>query len=266
MMLKQAFLFGALVLTTAASAHAGDEAESLGGGQPTLRVQGRRLVNGAGQAVQLRGVNRAIFESRCAYDGGRNYADGPAGQASVTAMRSWKIDVVRVTVNEDCWLGINGLPLSGDAAGYRKEVIDYIRLLRGNRLYVIAEAHVTAPGTNRSTRIDNMPDKDHLPAFWRSMSARLKTDHGIIFDVINEVAMGRTNDPHPMPPGKWRCWRDGCELDSMYGGRFQAAGLQSLVHAIGDKARPSPSCSAASTTTATSAGCSTFCRVTHTIS
>ena len=34
------------------------------GGAPTLRVQGRQLVNGAGQAVQLRGVNRAVFESR----------------------------------------------------------------------------------------------------------------------------------------------------------------------------------------------------------
>ncbi len=201
------------------------------GGAPTLKVQNVRIVNGAGQAVQLRGVNRAIFESRCTYDSS-GFADGPSDQASVSALVAWKPDVVRVTINEDCWLGINGLPLGGDAPGYRVAVFNYVNLLRRNLLYVILTPEVDAPGAFKSVSIDYMPDATHLPAFWGSLASIFKNDHGIIFDPITEVAMASWNDPHPNPPGQWNCWRNGCALDSIYGGRFQAAGLQSLVNVI----------------------------------
>ena len=201
------------------------------GGSPTLQVQNDRIVNGAGQAVQLRGVNRAIFDSRCTYDSS-GFADGPADQTSISAIVAWKPDIVRVTVNEDCWLGINGLPLGGNAAGYRAAVVSYVSLLRRNRLYVILTPQLSAPGADKSVKIDYMPDNDHLPAFWRSLASIFRADHGIIFDPISEVAMASWNNPHPNPPGQWNCWRNGCVLDSVYGGRFQAAGLQSLINAI----------------------------------
>jgi hypothetical protein len=201
------------------------------GGPPTIRVQNHRLVNGAGQAVQLRGVNRAVFESRCTYDA-TGVADGPVDAASVSAMTAWNIDVVRVTTNEDCWLGINGLPLGGGAAAYRAAVIAYVELLRAAGLYVVIVPHMTAPGTYRSTQIDYMPDASHLPAYWQSVASQFKADHGIIFDAINEVAMASWNNPQPSPAGEWACWLNGCVLNSVYGGRFTAAGLQSIVTTI----------------------------------
>ncbi|HEY1261130.1 MAG TPA: cellulase family glycosylhydrolase [Stellaceae bacterium] len=209
------------------------------GGPPTLSVQNHRLVNGAGEAVQLRGVNRAIFESRCTYDT-TGVADGPANQASVDAMLAWKIDVVRVTLNEDCWLGINGFPLGGNVAGYRSAVVGYVGLLRRNGLYVVLDPESSAPGRHQSTEIDYMPDNDHMPAFWRSVAARFKSDHGIVFDPITEVGMASWNNPHPTPPGQWNCWLNGCTLDSVYGGRFRAAGLQSLVTAIRSQGATQP--------------------------
>src|SRR5205807_1919293 len=118
----------------------------------TLWVQHHRLVNGAGRAVQLRGVNRAVFESRCTYDAAGT-ADGPIDQSSVTSMLGWKLDVVRVSINEDCWLGINGLPLDHNAAGYRAAVKGYVALLRRNGLYVVLENHYTAAGSQPSTQI-----------------------------------------------------------------------------------------------------------------
>jgi glucose/arabinose dehydrogenase len=209
------------------------------GGSPTVAVRGRQLVNGVGQPVQLRGVNRAIFESRCTYDGS-GFADGPADQASVAAMLTWKMTTVRVTLNEDCWLGINGLPVGGNAAGYRAAATAYVQLLRQNGLYVILEAHMSAPGANRSTQIDYMPDADHMPSFWQSVAATFKSDHGIIFDPINEVAMASWNNPNPSPSGQWACWRNGCTLDSVYGGRFVASGLQSLLNAIRSQGATQP--------------------------
>jgi hypothetical protein len=205
------------------------------GGSPTLFVQNHRLVNGAGVAVQLHGVNRAIFESRCTYDS-TGFADGPTDQTSVSAILAWHVDVVRVTLNEDCWLGINGLPLGGNTAGYRAAVISYVALLRSNHLYVILVPLVSAPGAYQSVQIDYMPDNDHMPAFWSSVAATFKSDHGIVFDAINEVAMASWNNPHPVPAGEWNCWLNGCTLDSMYGGRFVAAGLQSLVTVIRSQA------------------------------
>lgn len=209
------------------------------GGSPTIAVQGKRLVNGAGQAVQLRGINRAVFESRCSSAPG-GYADGPVDQASVTAMLGWRMNVVRVALNEDCWLGINGMPYGGTVAGYRQAVRNYVDLLRRNGLYVVLEVHLTAPGTIPSRRIDYMPDNDHMPALWRNVAATFKADHGVMFDPINEVAMASWNNPHPSPAGQWECWLRGCTLDSVYGGRFVAAGLQSLVGAIRSRGATQP--------------------------
>src|SRR5437868_14762804 len=131
---------------------------------PTIRVQGRRLVDGAGRVVQLRGVNRAAFESRCTYDA-NGFADGPDDQASVAAMRSWKINAVRLTLNEDCWLGVNGLPVGGNTAGYRSAVGAYISLLRRNGFYVMPVVEVFGPDTQQATQIDYMPDKSHMHDF-----------------------------------------------------------------------------------------------------
>src|SRR5579885_3631859 len=68
-----------------------------------LHVAGGALLNAEGQTVQLRGVNRSSWEYTC-FDGSGQTHDGPANQAEVTAMQSWHISVVRVVLNEDCWL------------------------------------------------------------------------------------------------------------------------------------------------------------------
>ena len=60
--------------------------------------------------MQLRGVNRSGLEYACIQ--GWGFFDSPHPDtidiaAMIAAMRSWDIDVVRVPLNEDCWLGIN---------------------------------------------------------------------------------------------------------------------------------------------------------------
>jgi hypothetical protein len=202
--------------------------------RPTaVKVKGKRLVNASGLPVQFRGVNRAVFESRCTYDD-TGFNDGPVDQASVSAMKSWKINAVRVTLNDQCWLGVNGLPEGGNAAAYRKAVLAYISLLRKNGMYVMPVVEVFGPDDQKSTQIDYMPAKNHMLAFWRSLAAALKKDPEVVFDPVTEVAMAEWNNPHPDPPGQWNCWLRGCTIDSVYDKqpRFAAAGLQSLVSAI----------------------------------
>jgi hypothetical protein len=205
-----------------------------------LVVSGNRLLDGTGKQVQLRGVNRAAFESACAWTPASTaaLADGPTDAASVDAMVAWKINTVRVALNAQCWLGVNGLPGRGSASDYQQAIKQYVALLRSKGMYVILESHVTAPGVHPSNEIDYMPDADHSPLFWTQVAGAFKTDGGILFDPINEIRLADWNNPSPStgagPKGHWRCWRDGCTLTSVYPGLgvFQAAGMQSLVDAI----------------------------------
>src|SRR5947209_2493851 len=82
---------------------------------PGLHVAGDRLVDGRGQVVRLRGVNRSGTEYACIQ--GWGLFDGPNGAASVGAIALWYVNFVRVLLNEDCWLGIHGVkPGLGGAA------------------------------------------------------------------------------------------------------------------------------------------------------
>src|SRR5690242_16046231 len=73
-----------------------------------LQVQGNQLEDGSGNPVRFAGVDRSGSEYACIQ--GWGIFDGPADLASVQAIASWHVNAVRVTLNEDCWLGINGVP------------------------------------------------------------------------------------------------------------------------------------------------------------
>src|SRR4051812_43892892 len=71
-----------------------------------LHVLGNKIVNGANQPLKLVGVNRSGGEYMCVQD--RGIWDGPVDQASINAILSWNVNIVRIPLNEDCWLNING--------------------------------------------------------------------------------------------------------------------------------------------------------------
>ena len=53
------------------------------------------------------GVNRSGTEYACVQ--GWGLFDGPNTAQSVAAIARWHVNIVRVLLNEDCWLGINGI-------------------------------------------------------------------------------------------------------------------------------------------------------------
>src|SRR5579864_7205851 len=76
-----------------------------------LKVTGNKLVNQQGQQVILHGVDRSGAEYQCLK--GNEIFDGPYDSNSIQSMKTWDIDAVRVPLNEDCWLGINGVKTGG---------------------------------------------------------------------------------------------------------------------------------------------------------
>ena len=196
-----------------------------------LRVRGNELIDGPGRGhlVKLRGLNRSGLEYACIQGWGffdsphPNQIDDPQ---MIRAMKSWDINVIRVPLNEDCWLGINSSSPTYAGRPYRQIVQQYVAALHRAGLYAILELHVAAPGQIKSQHLERMPDRDHAPAFWRSVASTFKNDHAAVFDLYNE----------PNHIG-WGCWQHGCRIapyDDGYGLQpsYQAAGMQQLVDAV----------------------------------
>jgi endoglucanase len=189
---------------------------------PTLHVAGNRLVDSAGRPVRLRGVNRSGAEYACAQ--GWGIFDGPSDSVSVQAMASWGTNVVRVPLNETCWLGINGVAPAYSGDTYRRAIVDYVTLLNRAGLFVILDLHWTAAGTAVALGQAPMPDRDHTPEFWRQVALTFKGNNRVLFDLFNEPFPDNNDDT----PEAWRCWRDGGNCRGM---TYQAAGMQELVDA-----------------------------------
>jgi hypothetical protein len=185
----------------------------------SIRVQGNHLVNQNGATIRLLGVDRSGAEYECVTTS--QVFDGPSDAASVKAMVAWHINAVRVPLNEDCWLGINGVVTGG--ATYRNQIVAYVHTLESFGLYVILDLHWAAPSTDIAASQWPMADADHSPAFWTSMAETFKSDHAVLFDLFNE--------PYGI---SWPCWLSGCMAS--YGSptviNYQTAGMQQLVDAV----------------------------------
>jgi len=189
-----------------------------------LRVRGNRLVEGKGKVIRLIGVNRSGAEYSCIQ--GYGFFDGPTGARSIRAMKRWRINAVRVPLNEDCWLGINGVKPQLGGGAYRAAIEALVGRLNRAGLYVILDLHVAAPGSERSVGIIPLPDADHAPDFWRSVGATFASNHSLAFDLYNE--------PHDVA---WDCWLSGCDIAAGGSGTerhpaYRAAGMQQLLDAV----------------------------------
>ena len=130
-----------------------------------LHVSGNQLLNSSGQVVRLVGVNRSSAEYSCNSGGTTNVFDDPNNLSDIPAMLSWSINVVRIPLNEDCWLGINGEPsASYTAAYYQQQITSYVNQLTADNLIVILDLHWNNSGSNQANSQEPMPDLDHAPA------------------------------------------------------------------------------------------------------
>src|SRR3954453_2404183 len=210
------------VLTVLAS---GFVAASNSGATPVLGISvvGNHLVDASGNTVVLHGVNRSGTEYGCVQ--GWGIFDGPSDAASVQAIAAWHANAVRVPLNEDCWLGINGVASNLSGTTYQQAIVNYVNLLNQNGLYAILELHWSAPGSTLATAQNPMPDQDHSPAFWTSVANAFKANKAVLFDLFNEPFPDNNADS----TAAWTCWKNG---GTCSGVSYAAAGMQTLVNAV----------------------------------
>jgi hypothetical protein len=176
--------------------------------------------------VYLVGVNRSGAEFMCVHGGG--VWDGPVDDRAVAAIVAWRVNAVRVPLNEDCWLA---------SSGYRQAVKDFVATLESYGLVPILDLHWTDgvwTGTgsqcpDATARCQKpMPDAGHAPAFWALVATTFEVDPAVVFDLFNEPFPGDTNTMSRAR--SWDCWlRGGAACPGL---TYPAAGMQSLVDAI----------------------------------
>jgi endoglucanase len=224
---------GVVVAVVAAAALLAPPAQAL-----SVNVSGSHLVNGAGKPVRLIGVNRSGSEYACSGDdgqGGHGYAffQGPVSDRAIKAMKTWKVNAVALPLNEACWLGgFNLLKPQFSGEPYRAAIEGYVNRLNAHGIYVVLRLSGSGPGQHvygAAPGDSEMPmaDADHSLDFWRSVAARFRDNHGVLFHAFDE--------PHKISSA---CARDGCPVnaDGSDGeprfGPYQAVGHQAIVDAI----------------------------------
>jgi len=206
---------------------------------PYVAVSGNHLVGKKRETIRLLGVDRSGSEYLCL--GGSQIFDGPVSKTAVQAMASWHMTAVRVPLNEDCWLGINGVSAKVGGAAYQKAIEKYVKTLQGQHLAVILSLQIAAPGSNLSGCATEgegclwpMADADHAPTFWKSVATAFLKNHGVVFDLYNEPYIS-----------SWECWLKGCSTTytppPQHKGpkvTYQTAGMQELVEAVRSTGAP----------------------------
>jgi hypothetical protein len=188
-----------------------------------VHVAGNQLVTDGGWPIRLLGVNRSGAEYACVERLG--IVAGPIDRRAVAAMAAWRINAVRIPLNEDCWLGINKVSLRYGGERYRAAISRYVARLHRAGLYVVLDLHWNAPGHVLARGQQAMADLDHAPAFWSSVARTFRADPAVLFELYNE------------PFGiSWQCWRDGCLLPA----GWRTAGMQTLVDAVRSEGADQP--------------------------
>jgi endoglucanase len=215
---------------------------SAGAGEPPLSIAivGNHFVNGDGQTVRLLGVDAPSTEYAC--EEGWGYGSSTVGTvADAAAIATWHADAVRIPLNEDCWLGINGQPSYDHAAGaaaYQSFIETWVDALNAEGIYAILDLHWSAPGADVADGQLPMPD-DHSAAFWTSVATAFRSNPAVLFDAFNEPFSPQADGDSP-DVVSWSCWDlGGCVVPDAVDGttpdpseQYTAVGMQALVTAI----------------------------------
>jgi hypothetical protein len=201
------------------------------GGQPG------KIVDQGGHAVVLHGAVESGTENYCLTWGPPPIVISPMGgpspltQDSLTAMKSWGLNIVRIPLNEECWLGINGVDPSVGGANYQAPILQAVNLItKTNGMYAVLDLHYSAPGTMLPASEGTMPNLDHSVTFWQQVAAAYKDNGAVIFDLFNEPQMSSGTDDQ-----QFTCWKNGSTTAN--GGDcpmvdFAVAGMQQLVTTV----------------------------------
>lgn len=211
-----------------------------------ISVSGNHLVDAGGGVIQLRGVNVSGLEFVAVQ--GQNPGNpwgGATGDATPNweAMKRWKINAVRIPLNEASWLGYK----CADAAGkirdpdpghnYVQTVNRTVHEATAAGLYVILELHWSAPGKFCPFAQNPMADQDNTVTFWKQVAGQFKSYSNLMFELFNEPYFWWIAPD----ANAWEVWRNGGTLANYVTGdsgsyvrayEWKSVGMQQLLDTV----------------------------------
>jgi hypothetical protein len=158
-----------------------------------VSTSGNKFVDANGNTLQLRGVNVSGLESGVIFTGGTNFwqSSNLGGRPDFTKIAAWKVNTVRLPLNEDSWLGltVTGIPgntitLNGPA--YQAEVKATVAAANAAGLYVILDLHWSAPANLAANTQNPFANTDNSIDFWTQVATAFKSNPAVLFEVFNE--------------------------------------------------------------------------------
>lgn len=188
-------------------------------GAPHPVVDGNRLVDSrSGRDFVPRGINWSSFEYACAQGWGmsalENLTARDPAEAEAAAIAKWGANTVRLPLNQDCWLGTRGAPVSDQyeartVEGYRAAVHDFVGALNHEGIVVILDLHSRKRIGQPEFGNLAMPDSESL-AFWTSVATAYRDNPSVLFDAFNEpYSRYNAGGTRFLFDLTWKCWRDG---------------------------------------------------------
>lgn len=226
-------------------------------GAPEPRVDGNRLVDSRdGSTFVPRGVNWSSFEYACAQGWGLSSLETLGStephEAQALAIAAWGANTVRLPLNQDCWLGSRGAPVSDQyedrtAQDYRAEIARFVAALNRHGLVVVLDLHSRKRSTVPEFGNLAMPDAESL-LFWRSVATAYQHNPSVLFDAFNEPYSRYDATDDLVFDLTWDCWRDGgCEAPAVDDqttpdpqDTYPVEGMAAVVAAIRDSGAPQP--------------------------
>jgi endoglucanase len=220
-----------------------------------------------GETVVLRGVNETGSEYACMGDG---TDDGSAAvwdssslpngdsdyQTVVNGMvNTWHANVVRIPLNEDCWLGV---PTSGQSTmvygpSYITPIVNFINVANASGMVAEVDLHVGAGPElveANSGQIDSFPamDTNYSLQFWESVAQTFANNPAVIFNLTNEPEFAGNGSSGDNVAEDWTCYvtgsyngspcnttmcsNNGCQGPNGSGNTWNVQGVASVVTAI----------------------------------
>ena len=130
----------------------------------------------------------------------------------------WPINSVDIGLNEDCWLGINGMPAAYSGANYINFIKGEVAAAEADHIYPVLFPFRYDPSTDVPNGSDSpgygmqpMIDNDHGPLFWEEIADAFKGDPDVIFRAMEEPFPEGGNTPGGNGIGQaaWTCWSEG---------------------------------------------------------
>jgi endoglucanase len=183
-----------------------------------LKVEGTALLDSAGKAVRLRGVNTASME--WTVDG-----EGHILETVQTAIRDWHANTIRLPLSQDRWFG--KAPGQEDGGkSYRILVRQIVDFVTASGCYIILDLHWSNAGEwGKNIGQHLMPDENSV-SFWTDVAAAYQNHPAVLFGLYNEA--------HNVG---WDIWLKGGQVTEKATRKtpiktYKAVGMQTLLETV----------------------------------